>query len=159
MGSMGSMGSRSSKGRVRRRAGFSFGESGHDSRFIRNDRVVARVRVHNGHRHERVGIDVLCRQRAKIEVGQRVAVDDQESIGFEQRNGPRRAAGRPEDAGLPRIAHRQPHPRSVADDACDRFGAVMQVEHHAADAGVVQPAQDARDQRFAGDGQRRFSAD
>ena len=69
------------------------------------DAVVARSAVDDRHRDERVGVECCARQRAKIDVGERVAVDDQEAIGGEQRHGARRAAGRSQHVGLPRVAH------------------------------------------------------
>ena len=65
------------------------------------------------------GVDVGVGQRRQVDIRQRVAVDDQEAIGFEQRQRARRAAGRAEDAASPtnsaprgRVASRR-RPRRV----------------------------------------------
>ena len=111
---------------------------------VGDDAVVVGPAVDDRHRDERIGVDVLLRHRAQVDVGQRVAVDDQESIGREQRDRARRAARRAENVGLPRITHVEPICGAVADDARDGVGAMMQVQDDAPDAGVAQPVQDAR---------------
>ena len=69
-------------------------------------------------------------------VGQRIAVDDEESIGGERAGRARaRPAGRAQHRRLPRVADLDAESRAVADQPRDRLGAVVQVDDDAGDAG------------------------
>ncbi len=133
-------------------------ESADDAAAVGDDAVVVGPAFDHRHRDERIGVDVLCRHRAQVDVRQRVAVDDQESIGGQQRDRARRAARRPENFGLPRITHVDAELGAVADDARDGVGAMMQVEDGAPDARIAQPVKDPNDERRARDGQRGFGS-
>ena len=111
------------------------------------------------HRDQRV-VGVMVRpQRAQIDGGQRVAVQQQVGIAVEERQRVARAAGRAQHRLFPRIAQRQAEIAAVAGDPGDRLGAVVQVEDDARQAGGGARAQDARDQRHAGQRHRRLGAD
>jgi hypothetical protein len=76
-----------------------------NARIVGNHRVITRIRVDDRHRDKRVGVDVLPHERWQIDVGQRVAVDDEEPVRFQQRDGARRSARRSQDFRFPRIPH------------------------------------------------------
>jgi hypothetical protein len=97
--------------------------------------------------------------RAEIAIGQRVAVHDQKPFGIEQGQRAFGAAGGPEHERLPRVAHLHTEVGSVADQARDGFGPVMQVEDDASNARAVQPTQNTADDRLACDWQGGFGAD
>ncbi len=77
-----------------------------------------------------MGVD----HRLEIDVAQRVAVDDDERrVAVEQRQGVAGAPGGSQQARLPGIPHVEPEVRAVADQARDRLGPVVQIEHDVVD--------------------------
>ena len=105
--------------------------------------------------------DAACASREphEVDVGQRVAVDDEKRVGADDRQREPRAAGAAEHARLlPRVAHARAEVRAVADAAASVFGTMMQVQHEIVDALRDEPRDDAADQRLAGDRNRRLGA-
>ena len=94
-----------------------------------------------------------------VDVGQRVAVGDEERRRAEQRQRLSRAAGGAQDRHLPRVPDAHVEVRSVADDTGEGVRQVMQVEHRVGDAGRAQLPQDPRDERLSRHGQRGLGAD
>ena len=71
----------------------------------------------------------------QIDVGQRVAVDDEERIGADDRAREPRAAGAAENRRqLPRVADARAEVAAVAEAGGDRLRPMMQVEHQIVDA-------------------------
>ena len=97
-------------------------ESGHAAAGVEPHAAVAKELAvgHERERHARARRGVRRLERREVDVGQRVAVDDQEVVGADDRPGETRSAGAPEDARLPRIAHAGAEIAPVADDGRER---------------------------------------
>ena len=82
----------------------------------RHAAVVQRVRVRDdGHRDRAPARAWRARKRREVEIGERVAVDEEEPLRVEQRQRAGRTARAPEDARLPRVAHAHAERAAVAD--------------------------------------------
>ncbi len=123
--------------------------------------VPVRLRVrHECERRERAAPLVCLLERGQRQVGQRVAVDDQERLGADDVERLPWSAGRPEDIRLlPRVARPHAQVAPVADDGGERVGEVVQVQHDLSDAGGGKPSHDAPDHRLASHGDCRLAAD
>ena len=91
---------------------------------------------------------VVFEQLAEAQVGERVAVDDEEARA-EQRQRPPRPARRAEQDRLPGVTDADSGGGPVPDRARDRLRAVVQVEHDVGNPLPSQPVQDAEHQRPA----------
>jgi hypothetical protein len=110
-------------------------------------------------RHERAGCIVRGGDCIQVDVGERVAVDDEETIGADERQRLPRTAGAAEHRRLlPGVAHAGVEIAAVADDRGDRLGAMMQVQDELGHALRDEPADDPPDHRLARDRQRRLGA-
>ena len=99
---------------------------------------------------------MMLHQRRHVDVGQRVAVDDQQFVFRHERERPARTAARSQKRRFPRIADTQTKRTPVADDGRDGFGTMVQIHDGVGDARLPQPAQDVRDERLSTQRHRRF---
>ena len=77
------------------------------------------------------------REAFERDVAERVAVDDEETIGSEQWQGPGRTSARAQHMGFPGIAHLEARLCAVADQPRDGLGAMVQVDDDPVDAGLA----------------------
>ena len=97
---------------------------------------------------------------AEIHVGQRVTVDDEERVGADDGLGEARPAGTAQDSWIfPGVAHVRRQIGPVAEYRRYRFRTVVQVEHELGHATRREPADDAADERLAGERDRRLGPD
>src|SRR5439155_5614510 len=95
----------------------------------------------------------------RIDVGQRIAVDDEEGIGGKNRQRQTQSArGAEYDRLLPRVADACREIGAVTDDGGQGFGKMMKIQYEIPDTVPGQPRDDAPDHRLACDGDRRFGA-
>ena len=95
---------------------------------------------------ERLGLHIWFRyQKYREEFAHKdvvIAVDQKESRGVEQGQGPCRSARAAEDPRFPRIPNPQAECGAVTQCRCQRRGFVVQVEHRVPDPGCRKPPQD-----------------
>ena len=91
---------------------------------------------------------MMRHQRRQIDVGQRVAIHDQQFVVWHERECPTRTTGRPQKRRFPRIADRETEGASVTDGRGDGLGPVVQIDDRLGDARLAQPAQDVGDERL-----------
>ena len=94
-------------------------------------------------------------ERAEIQIGQDVAVDDEEGI-LEERLDPLDAAGGAEQLRLLRVADLDAEAGPVAEVAAHRLRPVVQVDGDPADPVVPQPADGVLEHRLARDRDHRL---
>ena len=111
------------------------------------------------HRDEGAGAPVGGNQRGYINVGQCVAIGDEERRRGKKRQGVSRSASGPQERHLPGIPDTHAEVGSVSDDAGERMRQVMQVEHGVGDTGGAQLLEDPCDERQPRHRHRRFGAD
>ncbi len=103
------------------------------------------------HRHEPARLPVAARHGVEIDVGQGIAVDDQERTGVtgEQRQRVPRPARGPEHRLLPRVADAGPEVGAVANRGGNRRRLMMQVQDEVGQSVRHQPADCPPCQRLA----------
>ena len=114
------------------------------------------------HGHCRAAAPVLICEAAQIDIGERVAVDEQDGPAAraveQQRQGVPWAARGPQERPLPRVSNPGAAVAAVADDSRDRRRPVVQVQHQIGHLVVDQPPEDASSQGLTVDGHRRLGA-
>src|SRR5688572_2731299 len=88
--------------------------------------ITLRVR-HDRHRDERARLTMVLDQRTNVEIGERVAVDDQEGR-TEKGNRTSRTSGGTEHRDFPGIADTHAEGTAVANESRQRVRQMMQVQ-------------------------------
>jgi hypothetical protein len=114
---------------------------------------------HERERHERARGRMLVGEPDQVDVGQRIAVDDQKGVGAEQRPRQAWAACAAKHARLlPGVAYARREVRAVPDNGGQCLRAVMEIQDEIVDALRDEPADDAANHRFTRDRNRRLGA-
>ena len=137
-------------------------ESRHHAVFVHQHAAVTIRRWvrDDGQRCRRAGAAVLVEQRRDVDVAKRVAVDDDELLGVEQRQRMARSAGRAQHRRLfPRILHPSAELTAVAHDSGDGLRQMMQIDDDVGQSLMGEPLEDEFDQRAGAKRHGRFRHD